>query len=69
MAERLPLLGVAQRLFQRALRDAGSLRSDSDAVAPSSVDSAILYPSPSLPMRFAAGTSQSANDNSVQAVA
>ncbi len=36
---------------------------------PSSVDSATLYPSPSLPMRFAAGTSQSEKTNSLQAVA
>ena len=36
---------------------------------PSSVERAILYPSPSFPMRFASGTSQSVNESSVQAVA
>ena len=33
MAECLPLLRVGQRLFQRALRDAGGLRGNADAPA------------------------------------
>lgn len=68
MAECLPLLGVGERLFECALRDAGGLRGNADA---SAVErrSAILYPSPSLPMRFPTGTSQSVKDNSVHAVA